>query len=196
MLGFDGINAEGTKVSIINDGKPGFVDDLFMTEVEVGQAENGSTYICFKFKDDHGTVSQYEYEVAPDAENAENRIKSQMKRLKHVITKFVPEGTQLPSAETFPDMYNKLKGMLETTNYRNVRLRGKLVFNAKDWLSFPKYVPYLEDGSVDISDTSLSLKSVEDGGIDKLTKSAADNPAELASSNSDYSAPVVGKAPF
>jgi hypothetical protein len=176
--------SEGSDIKVINDGNPGIAENIFLETVETGTNEKtGSDFIKFTFSDQEGgKLSHYEYAVEANAENKDQKIQSQLKRLKHIATKFVPENTNLPEADSFSDLYGKLVTFFQTNKASEKKLRAKLVYNGKNYLSLPKYVPFLENMEVAPEDTRLKIKSIEDGGIDKMTKSQDDNPAAMAAS--------------
>jgi hypothetical protein len=185
MLGFDDINSEGSNVVIINGGEAGIVENVNLNDIEIGESSSGSAFIKFTFQEEAGgKVYYFEYDINPSDETAESKTASQLKRLKHVVTKFLPEGTNLPKANTFPEMYAALKALLEANNYKNRALRIKLVYNAKNFPAFPKYVPFLENMEIPKDESRLKLKSLEEGGIDKLTKSRDDDPSALVAPSS------------
>ncbi len=176
MLNLNGVNnSEGSEFKVINGGNPGFCEPMTLKSVETGTNDAGCTFILFSFVDSTGAeLKAYEWAVDMNRENAQNQVDSQMKRLKHIVTKLVPEGIVLPSAGSFSDLYSALVNLINSSSMKGTQLRGKLVYNNKGFLSFPKYVPFLEPASVAIADTRLSIRSEADGGIDKMVKPVAD----------------------
>jgi len=147
------------------------LDNVFISGFEIGQG-TGSKFFDIKLKDSNGNeTNMREYEPDPNRDDFEKKKKSQITRLKHILTKFAPEGTQLPQANTFPDLWEAVKTMLIAQQCNTKPMRLKLIYNTKGYLTIPKYVPFIESMSVPAEETKLKLTD-----FDQLTRPQADKP--------------------
>jgi len=175
--GFDPNKIFGYSV-ITNNTITSTLDNVILEDVITPTP--GESWVDFNFKDSLGnTYRMREFEIDSGNENAEKRQANQIKRLKHMVTKFVAPGTQLPAAETFTDLCVSIKQLLAVSNVSSTPIRLKLVFNDKGYLSIPKYVPFMEPMSV--TETTLKL----DPGFDKLEKERPTDPAKAVFAEGD-----------
>lgn len=68
---------------------------------------------------------------------------AQASRIKHIMSKFISEDKTLVSGTTFEMFCNNVIAALGDS-YKGKRLRLKLVYNYKDYATFPKYANFIE----------------------------------------------------
>ena len=127
-----------------------------------------------------------EYDIDKTRGDWEKKQANQLKRLKHILSKFVPEGTPLPSAATFPELWTAIEGLMKANQCNTKPIRLKLTYNDKGYLSIPKYVPFMESMTVAATATKLQLK----GDFEELVRPQADKPADVMSGGAKSSAEV------
>lgn len=95
----------------------------------------------------------------------------QAARIKHIMSKFIPEGqcliTGVNTFEAFSNAVIKTLG----TSYEGKKLRLKLVYNYKDYATFPKYADFVELQTD--APTNLRLNPKKDR-LEKQTPDSAD----------------------
>jgi len=160
----------------------GIHDDVYLTNLEYKTSPNGNDYMVFTFEKDGKNVSLTEWAPSDaDPEKLENKTFNQIKRVKHIVTKFI-------SDEQFVFEVKDFKSFCENTmrilgkNYVNKAVRIKVVYNNSNYTSLPKYTPFIEKMEVPKEKSKLSVLS-----IDKMVRDKADvetpqaNPFEAKS---------------
>jgi hypothetical protein len=94
---------------------------------------------------------------------------AQASRIKHIMSKFIPEDQTLVSGTTFEMFSNNVITALGNS-YKGKKLRLKLVYNYKDYATFPKYANFIELQTD--APTTLKLNPKKDR-IEKQTPDAA-----------------------
>lgn len=183
-----GINAEGgnfdpSKIfgfECVQDGViTGFVENVTICGFDTGTSQNGNAYWDIMLKDSKGNESNHrEYDIDQSREGWEKKQASQLKRIKHILTKFVPEGTQLPQANTFPELWAAVQQILISAQCNTKPMRLKMVYNNKGFLTVPAYVPFLEPMSIGTNESKLKLTD-----FDTTVRPQADNPASAGAGN-------------
>lgn len=169
----------------------GISEDNEMTNVSVETASNGNKFLKFSFtSSDGGNLSHLEWPIDSAVEGWEKKLTSQMKRVKHIMTKFLAEDKCMITANDFDGFCNQVIALLGNS-YVGKKLRVKTVYSYNNYISIPKYVPFLEDMSVE--KTKLNISS-----FDKMEKDEADNPSALNSNafNSAATEPAESDLPF
>jgi len=69
------------------------------------------------------------------------------------------------------------------------KLRVKTVYSYNNYVSLPKYVPFLED--MEVEKTKLNITS-----FDKMERDESENPSTLASTASAATEPASSDLPF
>ena len=133
----------------------------------------GNKYWDIKFKDTKGNETNYrEFDIDMTRDGWEKKQKSQLSRLKHVLTKFVPEGTNLPNCSTFPELWAAVQALLIANQCNTKPFRLKMIYNDKGFLTIPAYVPFMESMTVAKEQSGLKLTD-----FDTLVRPSADKPA-------------------
>ena len=140
-----------------------------------GISQTGSKFWDIQMKDGNGNENNMrEYDVDMTRDGWEKKQASQLKRLKHILSKFVPAGTALPQAATFPELWTAIEGLMVANQCNTKPVRLKLVYNNKGYLIVPAYVPFMESMTVVKAQSSLKLNPE----FDTLTRPSADKPAD------------------
>jgi hypothetical protein len=119
----------------------------------------------------------------------EEKIKAaydeQADKIKHILTKFMPEKDVILKGATFEDFANSVVKLLGD-KFVGKKLRLKLVYNKKNYLSFPKF-NFIEN----VETTPSRLKI--DPQWDKLEKDEADKEEDSTDDfvNSTFKTPAV-----
>jgi hypothetical protein len=134
-----------------------------------GESKKGNKFAAFHFINEKGEVLIHtEYEPSdPDQEKLENKTLNQIKRFKHIITKFIPEDDFIFESENFEDFVKKSIQILGN-KYVGKKVRVKVTLNNNDFTSLPNYVPFIELMSTEKSKLSINT------AMDKMVKGKAD----------------------
>jgi hypothetical protein len=102
------------------------------------------------------------------------KAQNQAKRIKHLMTKFMTEdqATVEYDTENWVKYASTVKAKLDATRL-GVKLRTKAVYDNKNYVSWPNYVPFVE--RMDIETSTLEISS-----IDKMTKEEPDQEVTVA----------------
>ena len=153
------------------------LENVIIAGFDKGTSSTGSAFWDIQLQDSKGnTYNLREFDIDQTREHWEKKQASQLKRLKHVLSKFVPEGTPLPQAATFPELWTGVQQLLTTNACNTKPVRLKLVYNNKGYLATPPYVPFMELASVPVEQTGLKLNP----DFDTLIRPQADKPAATA----------------
>lgn len=156
-----------------------------------GESKKGNKFAAFHFVNDKGEVLVHtEYEPSDeDQEKLDNKTLNQIKRFKHIITKFVPDEKFIFEASDFKSFVEKSIQILGTS-YVGKKLRIKVVLNSNDYTTLPNYVPFIEN--MEVAKSKLSINTA----MDKVVKGRPDveptsqaNPftaIEVADAQGDY----------
>lgn len=145
------------------------------------KSRNGNEFIAFHFMNKEGqTFVHTEWKPSsPDQDILEKKSANLTKRLLHISKKFVDESQLKFKVETFEQLANKLITIIGN-NYKNKLFRVKIVYNNKNYTTFPNYVPFIESMSISADKSYLKIS-----GDDKVVKNRPDNqgPSYNTSSN-------------
>lgn len=161
----------------------GIQEDVSLKEITFEEASNGNNYLKFHFEGDNGEkLAHTEWPVNSDDQNAEKKLKNLLIRMKHICTKFVDAEKVIINGESFQDFADKIIALL-TPHLQTTKVRIKLVYNYRNYVSLPKYVPFIEKMAVDKSASRLKL----DPGFDKLEKDEGTDPVLTSTTNEPVS---------
>jgi hypothetical protein len=178
----------------------GISENNELTSVEKGVSKNEAESIYLKFTFTHADGSKiYRMEFDPGiqagvapTEEQKKKVVNINTRVKHILSKFV-EPSQFPVADTFEQFVDQTIAVLNGKT-AGVKLRIKTTYTWNDYVGIPNYVPFVELQSE--QPTKMRIKSIEDGGIDKMVKdnedSASDVTAQLSAPAA--AAPVASSA--
>jgi hypothetical protein len=148
----------------------GIHEDVELKGVEYKTSpEGGNEFMVFHFEKDGKQLSHTEWKPKDvDPEKLENKTNNQIKRVKHIVTKFIPEDLYVFNATDFKSFcQNTIK--LLGTSYVGKKVRIKVVYSFNNYTSLPNYVPFIEKMEVPKEQSKLEILS-----IDKMTKERAD----------------------
>lgn len=162
------INSEGTSVNFLDVGIHENVE-LMSVEYKISP-EKENEFMVFTFEKDGKAVTHTEWKPKDqDPEKLENKTANQIKRVKHIVTKFVPEEVYEFNATSFKDFCEKTISILGD-KYKGKKVRVKVIYNYSNYTALPNYVPFIESMDVPKEESKLDILS-----IDKMTKDRADN---------------------
>jgi hypothetical protein len=161
------------------------------------KSKNGSEFIAFHFMNPEGQTFVHT-EWVPSADDPDVLAKKQsnlVKRLLHIGKKLVDESLlkkiKVASFEELAKSYISIIG----DNYKNKLFRAKIIYNNKNYTTFPNYVPFLESMTVEIDKSNLKMSA-----DDKVVKSKADVIVTKSNPFTMSETPVIGevydKVPF
>lgn len=178
---FDSTKIFGYSVVEKVNGKDTIVrtlDNALVVGFNQGVSANGSKFWDLQMKDQNGNENNIrEYDVDMSRDGWQKKQASQLKRLKHILSKFVPEGTPLPQAQTFPELWTAIENLLKQYQCNTKPMRLKLVYNDKGYLAVPAYVPFLEPMTVAAEQSKLSLNP----NFDVLERPSKEDPEDAFS---------------
>lgn len=170
----------------------GIHEDVLLKDVEYKVSTQGNQYLVFHFEKDGKALSHTEWEPSDDdPQKLENKTNNQIKRIKHIVTKFIPEDQYIIDVEDFKAFCESTLNLLGQ-NYLEKLVRLKVVYNFNNYTSLPNYTPFIEKMEVTKDKSRLEIIS-----IDKMTRDRPDveqtqtNPFEVKTENSK-----AGDLPF
>jgi hypothetical protein len=189
------INSEGSDVAFLDVG---IHEDVLMTNVEYKVSSNGNEFMVFTFEKDGKAVTLTEWRPKDDdPSKLEDKTNNQIKRVKHIVTKFIPEEMYEFDATSFKEFCEKTIAMLGD-KYKDKKVRVKVIYNYSNYTTLPPYVPFIETMDVSKEDSKLEVLS-----IDKMTKDKADsepaaqtNPFENTQESTESSTDKKDDLPF
>jgi len=148
-----------------------------------GESKKGNKFAAFHFINDKGELLIHtEYEPSDeDREKLENKTINQIKRFKHIITKFVPEDNFIFEASNFEQFVNRTIEILGNA-YVGKKVRIKVVLNNSDYTTLPNYVPFIEN--MEVTKSKLSINTA----MDKTIKSKPD--VETSTNENPFAKPI------
>lgn len=169
------VNSEARQRNFIDVG---IHDNVKITNIELKLSPNNNWFLTITFEKDGKTLIHTEFEPKDRNGNIlENKQLNQIKRLKHIATKFMPEEEfefETPDFKSFCEQFIKrMKG-----KYENKLSRVKVVYANNNYTSLPSYVPFIEPMDTPKEKTTLEMTS-----IDKLTR---DNPDKNVGTPNPY----------
>lgn len=192
------IDSESTGISYV---LPGINENLRLEKangeypIRYGVSKQNNEFVEFAFLNEEGQTFTHT-EFAPMDEDVEKRNKktaNQVKRIMHILTKIVPKESISFKAETFKEFVEKIIAIVGD-NYKGKLFRGKVVYNDRNYTTFPNYVPFIENMEVEKDKSRLTIS-----GDDKVVKTKSDpirdtkNPFEGESTFSQQEAPSSEK---
>ena len=147
----------------------GIHSDVTLENIEYGTSKKdgqGDNVIIFNFRGKNGESFRHmEFDVK---DGDEGKMANMAKRVRHILTKFIPEEQAVLSGNTFEEFANGVVKLLGNNNVgKSVAI--KLVYNNKDYLSFTKYLGFIAKEAKDLSI----------GKNEKIVKGSA-SPSDMA----------------
>ena len=157
----------------------GIHEDVALTGIEYKTSDAGNEFLVFHFEKDGRKLDHTEWKPNDtDPDRLENKELNQIKRVKHIVTKFIPEDEYVFQASDFKTFCENTIRLLGS-KYEGNKVRIKVIYSFNNYTSLPNYVPFIEKMEVPKEQSKLELLS-----IDKMTKDRADietpvsNPVE------------------
>jgi len=167
------INSETTGVNFIDVG---IHENVKLTNVEYKESTEGNKFMVFTFEKEGKTLPHTEWEPKdPDPVKLKNKKANQMKRVKHIVTKFIPEEAYVFKAEDFKSFCENTIKLLDD-KFNNKLVRIKVVYSNNNYTSLPNYVPFIE--SMDVPKEKSKLEIIS---IDKMKRDRVDNEPKVES---------------
>lgn len=141
--------------------------------IEFGVSSKGKKFAAFHFVNSKNeTLIHTEWEPFDEDETKlANKTLNQIKRFKHIITKFVPkeafEGFTVNNFEEFVKKTIQILG----NKYIGIKVRLKVTLNNNNFTSLPNYTPFIELMSIPKEKSVLSINTA----MDKMVKDSPDN---------------------
>lgn len=160
------INSESTSTNFLDVG---IHEDVELTGVEYKESAEGNKFMVFHLEKDGKKLDHTEWEPRDvDATKLENKRLNQMKRVKHIVTKFISEDAYVFKASDFKSFCEETIRLLGES-YKGKKVRAKVIYAFNNYTSLPNYVPFMESMSIPKEQSKLSILS-----IDKMTRDRAD----------------------
>ncbi len=136
----------------------------------------GKNILAFHFKGSRGeTFRHVEWPIEESDANLESKVANMGKRIKHILSKFVPEESiVIGNVNSFEEYANEVI-LIAGTAYKGRTFEIKLLLNDSDKLCFPKYVGF-------IAKEAGTLKLRKD---EKIVKSIPTNVEEISTFTTD-----------
>ena len=132
---------------------------------------NGNEFIAFHFMNSEG-LTFIHTEWLPKSDKEDVLIKKQSnltKRLLHIGKKLVDSSLfKTIKTTSFKELATSYINIIGNA-WQNKLFRGKIIYNNKNYTTFPNYVPFIESMDVPAEKSNLKI-----GGDDKVVKSQAD----------------------
>lgn len=143
----------------------GIHDDVELTSVEYKVSSEGNEFMVFTFEKDGKKVTLTEWRPKDeDAERLESKTKNQIKRVKHIVTKFIPENQYVFNATDFKSFCENTIKLLGSS-FIGKQVRLKVTYSWNNYTTLPNYTPFIEKSDVKKADSKLEILS-----IDKMKK--------------------------
>jgi hypothetical protein len=168
------INSEGG-APIFNGGDAGVRIPCVLAEIKQDEQSGGWD---FTFQDATGaTIRHREWVVDYERPDAADKEMKQAKRLKHILTKYLPEGAELPQAQNSEDLLQKCVQALGSS-FAGKQVNLKVTFKDNGYLQVAPYVPFMELGTTPENESKLRFTN-----IDITTRPQADAPSTVATAD-------------
>lgn len=154
----------------------GIQENVELIDIRFDKSPNDNKFLVFKFKNERGQeLSHTEWEPTDKDETRLNqKITNQIKRIKHIAKRYMPEDAFDINASDFEGFALKTI-QLFGDKFKGVKVRVKVVYSNSNYTSLPNYVPFLENMSVPKEDSKLEILS-----IDKMVRDRADRETPVA----------------
>jgi len=158
------VNSEARQANFLDVG---IHDNVELKSIEYKISPNNNPFLVLTFEKEGKLLTHTEYEPKDrDGNILENKKLNQIKRLKHIATKFISEDDFTIDVKTFEEFCQKVISLLKG-KFEGKKVRIKVVYSNKNFTALPKYVPFIE--RMDVEKSGLEILS-----IDKMKKDIPD----------------------
>lgn len=184
-----GIPADGS----VNFMDSGIHENVELKGIRYGISPNvGNKFIVFEFEDNRGRrLAHTEYEPKDQDDTRLNqKITNQIKRIKHIAKRYMPEDTfdiEVSDFESFAKKTIELFGI----KFVDKKVRIKVTYSNTGYTSLPNYTPFIESMDVPKEESRLEILS-----IDQMTRERADRETPIANPLDELSQKDDDKLPF
>lgn len=142
-------NYDGLSIPNLNPGK---YENCNLVKVEFGKTTkgdgtSGKQIITFTFSTPEGMLHQHtEYESLPGEKDSEKKTANMLKRIGHIMSKFVPKERLTQQSATFADYGNWVVSTLTSVGYKDQKVDLLLtgnVYQGKATSNFTGYPPFI-----------------------------------------------------
>lgn len=127
----------------------------------VKKDDSGKMILAFHFKGAKGeTFRHVEWPIEESDAKAESKVANMGKRVKHILSKFMPEENIVINNVTTFEQYANAIVTLAGSSFNGKTFSIKLLYDDKNNLGFPKYVGFIakDAGTLKISNTEKIVK--------------------------------------
>jgi hypothetical protein len=143
MFGFD----QSTEAEKVSRMPAGINENVRIVKV-VKEKKKENVVLSFYFADKYNSeFTHSEFQPDPTKENFEKKLGNLSKRVKHIVSKFVPEDKQVLKAATWDEFCDSVSALFDDST-KDARVRIKLVLNDAGFTSFTPYTGFIEEMSV------------------------------------------------
>lgn len=138
----------------------------------------GNPSLIFTFKGENGEIFRHiEWEVGEQATDPAKSAENLSKRVKHILTKFIPEDQAVLTGNNYAEFSKGVINLLGD-KHKGVKVAIKLLYNQKNNLVFTKYLGFIGKDKTDLrisANESAQLTRVEATPTDVTTEGAIDD---------------------
>lgn len=180
-------NIEGSSLNYLDVG---IHENVELIDVKYQKnPDSNSEFFAFTFEKDGKQLVHTEWKPNDaDIDKLENKEINQIRRFKHIITKFIPEDQYEMNVTTFKEFAEQTIKLLGD-NYKGKKVRIKVVYNWNNYTTLPRYIPFIE--SMEIPEDTSKLEVIS---IDKMKKEVADATPTNENPLGDYTTPQVNSS--
>lgn len=190
------VPADGTTLNFMDSG---IHENVELVNIRYDTSpKEGNKFLVFEFKNEKGQeLAHTEWEPRDADETRLNqKITNQIKRIKHLAKRFIPEDQFNFEASDFESFARETIQRF-ADKYKGVKLRLKVVYSNSNYTSLPNYIPFAENMNIPKEESKLEILS-----IDKMIRDRADretptaNPLENMSSSDELATVNNNSMPF
>jgi len=184
------IPADSTGVRFMDSG---IHENVELTNIRYDKSpKEGNKFLAFEFKNERGQeLAHTEWEPRDQDETRLNqKITNQIKRIKHIAKRYMPEDSFNFEANDFEGFALKTIQLFGDL-YKNKKVRTKVVYSNSNYTSLPNYVPFIEEMSVPKEESKLEILS-----IDKMIRDKADRETPVTNPLDELPPITTGGLPF
>ena len=148
----------------------GIHENVELTRIVYNTTDKGNQFLAFYFKNETGAeLSHTEWEPGDqDLEKLQSKTQNQMKRVHHIMTKFMTKEEAKIKVSSFKEFAEAVISKM-ANKYVGKKVRVKVIYSWNDFTSLPKYTPFIETMDIAKEDSKLKISS-----IDKMVKDKKD----------------------